>query len=105
MRSTPSILRRPTRRERRSPPPLCRLARRSRSSWWWRPEPVRYDFMIVDVFTDVAFGGNQLAVLTDARARSCAAMQTLTREFGIPETTFVLPAENPARARRVPTST
>ena len=26
---------------------------------------MRYDFMILDVFTDRAFGGNQLAVLPD----------------------------------------
>src|SRR5215210_153476 len=62
---------------------------------------MRHDFMIVDVFTDVAFGGNQLAVLTDARDLTGAAMQTITREFDFPETAFVLPAENPANSRRV----
>jgi len=62
---------------------------------------MRYDFMIVDVFTDVAFGGNQLAVLTDARGLTSEAMQTITREFDFPETTFVLPPDNPEHARRV----
>ena len=42
---------------------------------------MRYDFMIVDVFTNVAFDGNQLAVLTDARGLTSEAMQTITREF------------------------
>jgi len=62
---------------------------------------MRYDFMIVDVFTDVAFGGNQLAVLTDARGLTPEAMQTITREFDFPETTFVLPPGNPGHTRRV----
>src|ERR671921_555823 len=62
---------------------------------------MRYDYMIVDVFTDVAFGGNQLAVLSDARGLSDEAMQTITREFDFPETTFLLPPSYPAYARRV----
>ena len=62
---------------------------------------MRYDFMIVDVFTNVAFGGNQLAVLTDARGLTGEAMQTITREFDFPETTFLLPPSDPAYARRV----
>jgi trans-2,3-dihydro-3-hydroxyanthranilate isomerase len=62
---------------------------------------MRYHFMIVDVFTDVAFGGNQLAVLTDARGLTSEAMQTITREFDFPETTFLLPPSDPAYARHV----
>jgi trans-2,3-dihydro-3-hydroxyanthranilate isomerase len=62
---------------------------------------MRYDFMILDVFTDKQFGGNQLAVLTDARGISAQAMQTIAREFDFPETTFVLPPSDPAFARRV----
>ncbi|HEX6746660.1 MAG TPA: PhzF family phenazine biosynthesis protein [Longimicrobium sp.] len=48
-------------------------------------------FVIADVFTDRAFGGNQLAVIPDARGISDRAMQTLAREFNFSETTFVLP--------------
>ena len=62
---------------------------------------MRYDFMILDVFTDKAFGGNQLAVLTDARGITPDAMQTIAREFDYPETTFVLPPSDPANARHV----
>jgi len=62
---------------------------------------MRYDFMILDVFTDKAFGGNQLAVLTDARGLTSEAMQAVAREFDFPETTFVLPPEDPGHARRV----
>jgi len=62
---------------------------------------MRYDFMILDVFTDRAFGGNQLAVLTDARGITPEGMQTIAREFDFPETTFVLPPSDPANFRRV----
>jgi trans-2,3-dihydro-3-hydroxyanthranilate isomerase len=62
---------------------------------------MRYGYMIVDVFTDVAFGGNQLAVLTDARGLTSEAMQTITREFDFAETTFVLPPDDARHAARV----
>jgi trans-2,3-dihydro-3-hydroxyanthranilate isomerase len=62
---------------------------------------MRYDFMILDVFSDKAFGGNQLAVLTNARGITAEAMQMIAREFDFPETTFVLPASNPANTWRV----
>lgn len=62
---------------------------------------MRYDFMILDVFTDKAFGGNQLAVLTDARGITAEGMQKIAQEFDFPETTFVLPASDPAHARHV----
>src|SRR4029077_17992023 len=42
-----------------------------------------------------------LAVFPDARGMSDRAMQALTREFNFAESTFVLPARNPAHARRV----
>ena len=50
-------------------------------------------FVICDVFTDVRFGGNPLAVITDARGVTDADMQRIAREFGFSETTFVLPAD------------
>ena len=52
-------------------------------------------FVIADVFTETAFGGNQLAVLPDGRGLSERAMQSLAREFNFSETTFVLPPETP----------
>ena len=60
-----------------------------------------YDFVIVDVFTNRPFGGNQLAVLTDASGISDAGMQAITREFNFAETSFVLPADDPTCARRI----
>jgi len=47
------------------------------------------------------FGGNQLAVLPDARGLTAEAMQSITREFNYSETIFVLPPDNPAHTRRL----
>lgn len=60
-----------------------------------------YAYNIVDVFSPAPFGGNQLAVLTDARGLTAEGMQAITREFNFAETTFVLPAEDPGCNRRV----
>ncbi|MEZ4502120.1 MAG: PhzF family phenazine biosynthesis protein [Dehalococcoidia bacterium] len=54
---------------------------------------MRYRFLTCDVFTRSRFGGNQLAVLPDARGLTDAQMQQVAREFNFSETTFVLPAE------------
>lgn len=58
-----------------------------------------YQFVQVDVFTDVAFGGNQLAVFLDASGLSDDEMLTLTRELNYSESTFVLPGSSPATPR------
>ena len=47
------------------------------------------DYTLLDVFTDVPFGGNQLAVFLDAHDIPAAAMQLIARELNLPETTFV----------------
>ena len=60
-----------------------------------------YRFFIADVFTDRAFGGNQLAVLPEAQGLSDAEMQALAREFNFSETTFVLPPTKPGHTHRV----
>ncbi|MFZ5616116.1 MAG: PhzF family phenazine biosynthesis protein [Pseudomonadota bacterium] len=61
----------------------------------------RYEFETFDVFTNRKFTGNPLAVVMDARGLSSADMQTITREFNLSETTFVLPPENPLNTARV----
>lgn len=48
------------------------------------------DFVITDVFTEVAGGGNPLAVVLDADSLDTAAMQRIAREFNFSETTFVV---------------
>lgn len=56
-------------------------------------------FLIVDVFTATPLEGNQLAVFPEAEALSSGQMQSLAREMGFSESTFVLPAEEDGDAR------
>ena len=56
---------------------------------------MRYPYFTADVFTDVRFGGNQLAVLPEAEGLTGAQMQRIAREFNYSETVFVLPASRP----------
>lgn len=51
----------------------------------------RLRYHLVDVFTDRQFGGNPLAVYTDAAGLPAEAMQALAKEMNLSETTFVLP--------------
>jgi trans-2,3-dihydro-3-hydroxyanthranilate isomerase len=60
-----------------------------------------YAFHTLDVFTDTIFGGNPLAVLTDARGLSTEQMRQICREFNLSETVFVLPPEDASHTRRV----
>jgi len=60
-----------------------------------------FGFVLVDVFTDRPFGGNQLAVFPDAAGIADETMQQLAREFNFSETTFVLPPADPSRTCRV----
>lgn len=61
----------------------------------------RFSYSTVDVFTATRFGGNQLAVFTDAEGLSDAEMQSLAAEMNLSETSFVLPPEDPANTARV----
>ena len=61
----------------------------------------RFRYHTADVFTDVAFRGNQLAVFPDARGIPDERLQDIAREFNFSETTFVYPPASPAHARRV----
>ena len=54
-----------------------------------------------DIFTNEAFGGNQLAVLPDATGLSTDQMRDIAREFNFSETVFVLPPEDPSHTRRL----
>src|ERR1041384_8517129 len=62
---------------------------------------MKLDFVTVDVFTDRKFGGNPLAVLSDARGLSTEQMQAIAAEFNLAETTFVLPPKDPAHTAEV----
>ncbi|HEY7478563.1 MAG TPA: PhzF family phenazine biosynthesis protein [Actinomycetota bacterium] len=55
---------------------------------------MRLPFRLVDVFTEVPFAGNQLCVVPEAPTDlSTVTMQTLAREIGFSETTFVSRAD------------
>ena len=62
---------------------------------------MKIEFTTVDVFTDRKFGGNPLAVVTDARGLSTEQMQAIAAEFNLAETTFVLPPKDPAHTAHV----
>ena len=59
-------------------------------------------YFVYDVFTKVAFGGNQLAVIPDAAPLPEAQLQMIAREFNFSETVFLFPpadANNTAKVR------
>lgn len=58
-----------------------------------------YRYVLLDVFTDTALEGNQLAVFPDAPELPAREMQRLARELNLSETVFVRPAEDGADAR------
>jgi trans-2,3-dihydro-3-hydroxyanthranilate isomerase len=58
-----------------------------------------FSFVVADVFTDVPFAGNQLAVFTDAREIPEERLQPLAREINFSETVFVYPAAGDGHAR------
>ena len=51
----------------------------------------RFRYLHLDVFTERAFEGNQLAVFPDARGIDERVMQPLAREMAFSETVFMLP--------------
>ena len=56
-----------------------------------------FDYALVDVFAERPLEGNMLAIFTDARGLTTDEMQALARETNLAETTFILPAEDPAQ--------
>lgn len=60
-----------------------------------------YEYITVDVFTDRAFAGNPLAVVTDARGLTADQMQAIAAEFHYSESTFVFPPIDGAHTANV----
>lgn len=52
---------------------------------------MRFSYETIDVFTDLPFGGNQLAVFPDARRISDSSLQAIARELNLSETAFAYP--------------
>ena len=61
----------------------------------------RFAILQVDVFTETPLAGNPLAVVPAAEGLSDGEMQSIARETNLSETTFVLPASDPAADYRV----
>lgn len=59
----------------------------------------RYEYRLVDVFTDKAFGGNPLAVFREPGKLDAGTMQAIAKELNLSETTFVLPGTKDADHR------
>lgn len=59
------------------------------------------EYLVYDVFSDSAFGGNQLAVIPDATGLPEDDLQRIAREFNYSESTFVYPPKDPAHSARV----
>jgi trans-2,3-dihydro-3-hydroxyanthranilate isomerase len=57
-------------------------------------------YVTLDVFTDRRFAGNPLAVVLDADGLDTGTMQAVANEFNLPETVFVLPAEDSGHRAR-----
>jgi trans-2,3-dihydro-3-hydroxyanthranilate isomerase len=62
---------------------------------------MKLQFHTLDVFTTRKFCGNPLAVVLGADHLSTEQMQTITREFNLSETTFVMAPDDPAHTAKV----
>ena len=62
---------------------------------------MKLEFHTLDVFTTRKFGGNPLAVVLGADHLTTEQMQTITREFNLSETTFVMAPESPDHTAKV----
>lgn len=58
-------------------------------------------FLILDVFTEQPFGGNQLAVFPEAEDIDVSLLQPIARELNFSETVFVYPPRNPGSTARL----
>ncbi len=62
---------------------------------------MKLKFHTLDVFTSRKFCGNPLAVVLGADDLSTEQMQTITKEFNLSETTFVMTPDDPAHTAKV----
>ncbi|MEX5216398.1 MAG: PhzF family phenazine biosynthesis protein [Nitrospiraceae bacterium] len=58
-------------------------------------------FYQADVFTDVPFGGNPVAVIPDAAGLTDLELQQIAREMNLSETVFVFPPSDPAAVVKI----
>lgn len=60
-----------------------------------------FEYLVVDVFTDVPLQGNPLAVFTQPQGLDGDTMQRIARELNLAETAFLFPPTEPEHAARV----
>ncbi|HJR77920.1 MAG TPA: PhzF family phenazine biosynthesis protein [Nitrospiraceae bacterium] len=60
-----------------------------------------FQFYQADVFTDVPFGGNPVAVIPDAAGLTDLELQQIAREMNLSETVFVFPPSDPAAVVKI----
>jgi len=59
------------------------------------------DYLVYDVFTNMPFTGNPLAIIPDASGLTEDQLLPIAREFNFSETAFVYPPENPESTAKV----
>lgn len=64
----------------------------------WDPD---LHYVLADVFTETAFGGNALAVFPQAAGLTEEIMQAVARELALSETVFCMPAAHPEASLRL----
>jgi len=62
---------------------------------------MKLQFYTLDVFTNRKFAGNPLAVVLDADGLTADQMQTITREFNLSETTFVMKPDHSSNTAKM----
>lgn len=65
------------------------------------PQRRTLKFYQADVFTDLPFGGNPVAVLPDAEGLGDQELQQIAREMNLSETVFVFPPAAPLAAAKI----
>ncbi len=60
-----------------------------------------YRFLLIDVFTERPFGGNQLAVFPDASEIPVGMLQSIAVELGFSETVFLYPSDREDACRKL----
>jgi len=65
------------------------------------PDRRHLQFYQADVFTDLPFGGNPVAVVPDGTGLGDRELQQIAREMNLSETVFVLPPTDPVAAIKI----
>ncbi len=62
---------------------------------------MKYSYYTTDVFSNQIFNGAQVAVFPQAEGLDTRLMQLIARELNLPESVFILPAQNENSDRRI----